>query len=522
MRLKLRSLTVGHRSAGLVALLALVAPPSTGAQGGGRDSGRRRRRRLGGGGRCRGCRSRARGHHGTSVTDQRGQFRLVGTEPGTGVLRVRSLGFGARTVALRDVTGDEPLRIALAPTFQPLAAVLVRGERTRYLRPARGLLSAAGAALLGTVHHAPRHAARESDATLPGIAARAGCIGRSGRWAQRCGEQRADAGHETARHWCGWTARRWASGDVDVDSFSPSSPRRDRAVSQRHEHAGAVSGVARPLRMWNDSPLVSRRDTEPRAVAEGVRPEQLEELISTLSIYTMAQVGHAGSARHGIDAGGDVSALDACQRNERRGDRRVRRGYKRGGRAGETWASCRRRIRCLRMRCATRSGSRGSVRRSTRAVRCANWSGSPSSSVPRARTEAAPDRLGPTESCMVAASCGRLDLSSALPTSSVVHAAAEAGTRANVTARSASRSLAAQVTDWTPVIAKGSRGGLRRPPFPRHYEEPVGEIHPSSARAGPHRTPRRAREGDCAAARPVPAAPSAETWHARPWHQHPH
>jgi TonB family protein len=79
------------------------------------------------------------------------------------------------------------------------------------------------------------------------------------------------------------------SGDVDIDSFSPSSLEGIELYLSATSTPGAYQ-ASRGRSECGTILLWSRgRDTEPR-VAEGVRPEQLEELLAALHVYTAAQV----------------------------------------------------------------------------------------------------------------------------------------------------------------------------------------------------------------------------------------
>jgi TonB family protein len=222
-----------------------------------------------------------------AITDQRGQFRLIGTESGTGVLRVRRLGFAARVVPARGGTDEEPLRIALAPTVQPLAAVLVHGERARY-----------SGRLAGYYQRLEQHSSgqfitrvqmqRESQAQLSQVLRRAPgvSVGRAG------GRSAANSVRMRGMNcpplvWL--DGAQMGSGDVDIDSFSPSSLEGIELYLSATSTPGAYQ-ASRGRSECGTILLWSRgRDTEPR-VAEGVRPEQLEELLAALHVYTAAQV----------------------------------------------------------------------------------------------------------------------------------------------------------------------------------------------------------------------------------------
>jgi TonB family protein len=289
MRLDPRYHLLPRQCAMLVAVLALMAPARTRAQGGGApvlvgiviDSVAR----VG----VAGAEVALEGTTARAVTDPQGQFRLVATEPGTGMLRVRRLGFAARTVAAHGAADGEPLRIALTPTLQSLAAVLVQGERARY-----------SGRLAGYYQRLEQHSSgqfitradmqRENQSQLSQVLRRAPgvSVGRAGGRAGVSNSVRMRGMNCPPLLWL--DGAQMGSGDVDVDSFSPSSLEGIELYLSATSTPGQYQ-ASRGRSECGTILLWSRgRDTEPRVATAGVRPEQLEELIATLSVYTVAQV----------------------------------------------------------------------------------------------------------------------------------------------------------------------------------------------------------------------------------------
>jgi TonB family protein len=273
----------------LVAVLVLMAPTGMCAQGGGApvlvgvvvDS-------VAGVG-VAGAEVVLEGTMARAVTDSHGEFRLVATEPGTGMLRVRRLGFAARTVAAHATADDEPLRITLTPSFQSLAAVLVQGERARY-----------AGRLAGYYQRLEQHSSgqfitradmqRENQTQLSQVLRRAPgvSVGRAGGRGGVSNSVRMRGMNCPPLIWL--DGAQMGSGDVDIDSFSPSSLEGIELYLSATSTPGQYQ-ASRGRSECGTILLWSRgRDTEPRVAGAGVRPEQLEELIATLRVYTAAQV----------------------------------------------------------------------------------------------------------------------------------------------------------------------------------------------------------------------------------------
>ena len=68
-----------------------------------------------------------------AVSDERGEFRLIGGSGAGTVLRIRRLGFRPQTLSITSSGDVADVHIYLVPAAQFLAPVVVHGERTRYL-----------------------------------------------------------------------------------------------------------------------------------------------------------------------------------------------------------------------------------------------------------------------------------------------------------------------------------------------------------------------------------------------------
>jgi TonB family protein len=85
------------------------------------------------------------------------------------------------------------------------------------------------------------------------------------------------------------------SGDVDVDSFSPSSLEGvelylSAASTPSQYQASRGRSECGTVLLWSRG-----RDTEPRPVARGASPDELEAMITSLSVYTANQVDTAAA-----------------------------------------------------------------------------------------------------------------------------------------------------------------------------------------------------------------------------------
>jgi TonB family protein len=222
-----------------------------------------------------------------TVTDARGEFRVGAAPKVGGTLRVRRFGFRPATIAVSGDVERDPVRVPLTSTMQQLAAVLVRGERSRY-----------SGRLAGYYERLEQHSAgqfitraemeRENQTLLSQVLRRAPgvSVGRGHNGVMNSVRLR----ERNCWPLVWLDGAQMGAGDVDIDSFSPSS------LEGVEMYLGAVNAPSRyqasrgksecgTILLWSRGP-----DTDPRPAARGVMPEQLEVMISSLSIYTADQV----------------------------------------------------------------------------------------------------------------------------------------------------------------------------------------------------------------------------------------
>jgi TonB family protein len=227
-----------------------------------------------------------------AMTDERGQFRIDGEAASGGTLRVRRLGFHPKVVAASGPTGLEPIRVQLAPATQHLTAVLVRGERTRYTGRLAGYYERLEQRSVGQfITRAEMERERQTQLSqvlrrAPGVTVgrgRAGIMNSVRMRGRDC--------------WpLVWLdGAQMGAGDVDIDSFSPSS------LEGIELYLGSTNAPSRYQGMRGKSEcgtilLWSRgSDTEPRSASRGVTPTQLESLIASLSVFTSDEVDTAAA-----------------------------------------------------------------------------------------------------------------------------------------------------------------------------------------------------------------------------------
>lgn len=222
-----------------------------------------------------------------AITDQRGEFRIEAHTTGGGTLRVRRLGFRPQVVAARADTDVERIRIQLTPAVHHLAPVLVRGERTRYSGRLAGYYERLEQRSIGQfITRAEMERERQTQLSqvlrrAPGVA-----VGRGRGGVMNSVRMRGRDCWPLV-----WLdGAQMGAGDVDIDSFSPSSlegielylgstnaPSRYQAMRGKSE-CGTIL-------LWSRGP-----DTEPKPASRGVTPTQLEALIASLSVFTAGEV----------------------------------------------------------------------------------------------------------------------------------------------------------------------------------------------------------------------------------------
>jgi TonB family protein len=270
---------------GLSALVALCAASRAGAQGGtGRvigvvtDSG---------GAGIAGADISIDGSPIHAQSDAIGEFRLGGTPRGSAQLRVRRMGFRPQTLAV-DASGElTDLHILLIPAAQFLSPVVVHGERVKYLGRLAGYYERLEKKTIGqfiTRADIDRDKPRLLThllSRMPGVQSvrGSGAVTRNIRMRGR---------NCWPLVWLDGAAM--SSGDVDLDSFSPSSLEGielylgSLSAPPMFQASQGKSGCG-TIVLWSRGP-----DTEPPKVATGMAPEELEALISTFAIYNAEQV----------------------------------------------------------------------------------------------------------------------------------------------------------------------------------------------------------------------------------------
>jgi TonB family protein len=222
-----------------------------------------------------------------AITDQRGEFRIEVHTTGGGTLRVRRLGFRPRVVAARADTDVEPIRIQLTPTMQHLPPILVRGERTRYSGRLAGYYERLEQRSVGQfITRVEMERERQTQLSqvlrrAPGVA-----VGRGRGGVMNSVRMRGRDCWPLV-----WLdGAQMGAGDVDIDSFSPSS------LEGIELYLGSTNAPSRYQAMRGKSEcgtilLWSRgTDTEPKPASRGVTPTQLESLIASLSVFTSDEV----------------------------------------------------------------------------------------------------------------------------------------------------------------------------------------------------------------------------------------
>jgi TonB family protein len=216
-------------------------------------------------------------------TDVHGAFRIVGASDG-GTLRVRRLGYRPTTVLVR--AGESNLRIPLAPTVASLARIVVRGARGRYTGRLAGYFERLERRTQGQfITRADLERERPAQLTdmlqrNPGIRITRG----------RPGAQSVRMRGRDCRPLIWIDGAAMSAGDVDLDSFSPASLEGIEMylgaanAPPRYQAARGQSECGTIL-LWSRGP-----DTEPRPTLRGATPEELEELIAALSVFTSEQV----------------------------------------------------------------------------------------------------------------------------------------------------------------------------------------------------------------------------------------
>jgi TonB family protein len=222
-----------------------------------------------------------------AVSDERGEFRLIGGSGAGTVLRIRRLGFRPQTLSITSSGDVADVHIYLVPAAQFLAPVVVHGERTRYLGRLAGYYERLEKRTSGQfITRADIERDRPGVLTqllarMPGVQ-----IVRGKGAFQRNIRMR---GRNCAPLvWLDGVAMR--AGEVDLDAFPPSSLEGIELYLGSSD-APAMFQAAQGRSECGTIVLWSRGvDTEPPKVARGVPPEEMEALIASFAVYSAEQV----------------------------------------------------------------------------------------------------------------------------------------------------------------------------------------------------------------------------------------
>jgi TonB family protein len=221
-----------------------------------------------------------------AVTDERGAFRLLDGGGRALTIQIRRLGFRPRAVAVAADRLDQPLRVVLAPSVHAIAPVEIRADRTQYTGRLAGYYQRLERRTQG-VFITRADLEREKPAQLtdmlqrtPGIRITRG----------RPGAQSVRMRGRECRPIIWLDGAPMASGDVDLDSFSPASLEGIELylgsgnAPPRYQMARGQSECGTVL-LWSRS-----SDAGIRTPHVSVAPEALESLIASLSVYASDQV----------------------------------------------------------------------------------------------------------------------------------------------------------------------------------------------------------------------------------------
>lgn len=231
-----------------------------------------------------GAEVRLTGGNRSALSDEHGSFRLDAMPAPGIVLVVRRLGYRPATYTLPPV--GKAIEIRLSVAQQLLDPVVVRAERERFTGRLAGYYERLERRTHGQfITRADLDRERPTQLTdmlqrNPGIRITRG----------RPGAQSVRMRGRDCRPLVWLDGAPMSAGDVDLDSFSPGSLEGiemylgGSSAPARYQAARGQSECGTIL-LWSRGP-----DTEPHRNARGVTPEELEQLIASLSIYTSDQV----------------------------------------------------------------------------------------------------------------------------------------------------------------------------------------------------------------------------------------
>ena len=222
-----------------------------------------------------------------TVTNEHGAFRIVGAT-GVGTLKVRRFGFRPESIALALTANASAMRLRLVPAVQHLSAVVVRAERVRYTGRLAGYYERLERRVGGTfVSRADIERERPRQLTellqrVPGVQL-GRARGSATQWVVRMRGRNC-----SPIVWLDGAAM--SAGDVNIDAFSPSSLEGIElymGASNAPSRYTALGGNAEcgTILLWSRGP-----DTEPKRAGRTVSASELEELVTSLSVFTADQV----------------------------------------------------------------------------------------------------------------------------------------------------------------------------------------------------------------------------------------
>lgn len=228
-----------------------------------------------------------------TATDADGIFVLAGARFDDDTLRVRRLGFRARTIPLTAIAAGEAVRVALSAIPQQLDPIVVQARWEGYVGRLAGYYRRLARGTTGQfITRADLDGERAGLLTnvlqrVPGVQVRRGAGGP---------ELSMRGRNCRPLVWLDGVALR---GEVDLDAFSPSS------LHGVELYFGAVSAPLRfqalkgmsecgTILLWSRGP-----DTDPVGMPADAAPDALQRLIAAKSIYTADDVDQAARAEPG-------------------------------------------------------------------------------------------------------------------------------------------------------------------------------------------------------------------------------
>ena len=217
-----------------------------------------------------------------ALTNENGEFRLPMTMQ-TGRVIVRRLGFRPETVSVS--RGGDAVQIALRPTAQRLARVIVNAKGDRYTGRLAGYYQRLERGTQGQfITRADLEREKPPQLTdmlqrQPGVHLSRG----------RPGPARLQMRGRECLPLVWLDGAALSGGDVDLDAFAPTTIEGielylGASVPSRYQGVRGQSECGVVL-LWSRGP-----DTEPRRAGRSITPDELEQLIASATIYTAEQV----------------------------------------------------------------------------------------------------------------------------------------------------------------------------------------------------------------------------------------